>query len=948
MPIFTAALGSAASLYFHSHDNINTTSTLLHTLSSPPSCFCRNSVSVKRINASVNQSSTVADSPAPAPPPPRGSADWKAAKTHIEKGLIYQGRIENFNGGGLLVRFQSLLGFLPFPQLSPSHSCKEPNKSIQEIAKALTGSLISVKVIQADETNKKLILSEKEAAWVKYSRKVSVGDVFDARVGSIEDYGAFLHLRFPDGLYHLTGLVHVSEVSWDLVQDVRDILHEGDEVRAKVIKIDSSKSRITLSIKQLEEDPLLETLDKVIPKDGSAGSDSSGDDESYDIEPLQGLEAIVEELLQEDGISDVRITRQGFEKRVVSQDLQLWLSNAPSTGEQFTLLARAGRQVQEIQLTTVLDQEGAEKISGSDFLSNLRGSHKGDTVASISMLKKYLQDIGYIKFDPNNANISSNIFDDLLESALKTYQSYYGLNVSGLLDDNTVSLLSQPRCGVPDFPKERLDYSFFPGKHKWGTYNLTFAFAPGTREDAINPVANALEDWASVSPFRFSLNNIFDDANFKISFQQFYGPYQPLALGFEPTAGKLHYNVDRKWVNGKVPGKPKWWTYNLTFAFASGTRFYTLAPVAKALEDWGSVSPFRFSLKGFDEANFKISFQPFYGPHQPLAYSLEPTAGKLHFNVHERWVNGKVPGGYDIESVALHEIGHLLGLEHSKDFHSIMYAYFWPNTVKITLQPDDIQGLKVLYGVEKASASDFLSNLRGSHKGDTVEGISVLKKYLQDIGYIKSDPSNTNISTNIFDDLLESALETYQSYYGLNVTGFLDDNTVSLLSQPRCGVPDFPEERTDYSFFPGKPKWWTYNLTFGFASGTRFDALAPVAKALEDWGSVSPFRFSLKGLDEANFKINFQPFYGPHQPLAVGFEPTNGTFHFNVHEKWVNGKVPGGFDMESVALHEIGHLLGLEHSKEFHAIMYAYFWPNTVKLTLQPDDIQGLKVLYGF
>lgn len=40
------------------------------------------------------------------------------------------------------------------------------------------------------------------------------------------------------GLYHLTGLVHVSEVSWDLVQDVRDILNEGDEVRVKVIKID--------------------------------------------------------------------------------------------------------------------------------------------------------------------------------------------------------------------------------------------------------------------------------------------------------------------------------------------------------------------------------------------------------------------------------------------------------------------------------------------------------------------------------------------------------------------------------------------------------------------------------------------------------------------------------------------------------------------------------------
>lgn len=60
----------------------------------------------------------------------------------------------------------------------------------------------------------------------------------------------------------------------------------------------------------------------------------------------------------------------------------------------------------------------------------------------------------------------------------------------------------------------------------------------------------------------------------------------------------------------------------------------------------------------------------------------------------------------------------------------------------------------------------------------------------------------------------------------------------------------------------------------------------------------------------------------------------------------MNGAVPGGMDLESVALHEIGNLLGLGHSKD--PIMYAYFWPNTVRITLQPDDIQGLKVLYNF
>uniref|UniRef100_A0A1U7V6P7 30S ribosomal protein S1, chloroplastic n=2 Tax=Nicotiana sylvestris TaxID=4096 RepID=A0A1U7V6P7_NICSY len=289
------------------------------------------------------------------------SADWKAAKTYRERGQIYEGKVEGFNGGGLLIRFYSLVGFLPFPQMSPYYSCKEPQKTIQEIARDLTGSVLSVKVIQADEDKRRLIFSEKDASWLKFSNQINVGDIFQARVGSVEDYGAFVHLRFPDGSYHLTGLVHVSEVSWDLVHDVRDILTEGDDVRVKIINIDREKSRITLSIKQLEEDPLLETLDKVIHKEASVDTNSLDSDGNFVIEPLPGLETIIEELMQEDGIYDVTITRQGFEKRVVSQDLQLWLSNAPASGDQFTLLARAGRQVQEIQLTTSLNQEGIKR-----------------------------------------------------------------------------------------------------------------------------------------------------------------------------------------------------------------------------------------------------------------------------------------------------------------------------------------------------------------------------------------------------------------------------------------------------------------------------------------------------------------------------------------------------------------------------------------------------------
>lgn len=54
-------------------------------------------------------------------------------------------------------------------------------------------------MIEASEEEKKLIFSEKDAIWSQYSSQVKGGDVFDARVGSVEDYGAFVHLRFADG-----------------------------------------------------------------------------------------------------------------------------------------------------------------------------------------------------------------------------------------------------------------------------------------------------------------------------------------------------------------------------------------------------------------------------------------------------------------------------------------------------------------------------------------------------------------------------------------------------------------------------------------------------------------------------------------------------------------------------------------------------------------------------
>lgn len=62
-------------------------------------------------------------------------------------------------------------------------------------------SSLFLQVIQADEENRKLIFSEKEAVWSKFSQQISIGDVFYAKVGAVEDYGAFMHLQFRDGTF---------------------------------------------------------------------------------------------------------------------------------------------------------------------------------------------------------------------------------------------------------------------------------------------------------------------------------------------------------------------------------------------------------------------------------------------------------------------------------------------------------------------------------------------------------------------------------------------------------------------------------------------------------------------------------------------------------------------------------------------------------------------------
>ncbi|KAA0037435.1 metalloendoproteinase 2-MMP-like [Cucumis melo var. makuwa] len=276
----------------------------------------------------------------------------------------------------------------------------------------------------------------------------------------------------------------------------------------------------------------------------------------------------------------------------------------------------------------------------------------------------------------------------------------------------------------------------------------------------------------------------------------------------------------------------------------------------------------------------------------------------------------------------------------------------------------------------------FLKNLNGCRKGDKVAGIHQIKEYLQHFGYLNNYLQNYSKSfdDDEFDGVLESAIKTYQLNYNLKATGTLDAKTLDLMSKPRCGVADIIDGKTrmksgkkmvnqhrkinghfhtvsHYAFFDGNPKWPASksHLTYGFLPGTPSKAVAPVGRAFKTWGAHTHFNFSRASkYKKADIKISFRSgdhgdghsFDGVGGVIAHGFAPTDGRLHFDAIESWAVGAVADSFDLETVALHEIGHLLGLHHSSVEGAIMWPSIMEGTTK-GLDADDIAGINALYN-
>ncbi len=182
---------------------------------------------------------------------------WVDAENYLKDATTFQSSIVGYNKGGLLVPLGTIRGFVPASQVSISRRLTLSGDSpIEEKYRQMIGEQVNVRVIEVDRERRRLILSEKAASTETRDQikdmildDLKEGDVRTGKVTSLADFGAFVNINGADGL------VHLSEISWDHINNPSEVLKVGQEVKVKIIAVDKERRRIGLSIRQLKDDP---------------------------------------------------------------------------------------------------------------------------------------------------------------------------------------------------------------------------------------------------------------------------------------------------------------------------------------------------------------------------------------------------------------------------------------------------------------------------------------------------------------------------------------------------------------------------------------------------------------------------------------------------------------------------------------------------------------------
>lgn len=164
----------------------------------------------------------------------------------IQPGKVLEGTVQRITDFGAFVDIGGIDGLVHISQLSHQHVDK-PSDVVEE------GQKVTVKVLSVDRDNERISLSIKETLpgpWTNIVEKAPKDSVLEGTVKRLVPYGAFVEV-----LPGVEGLVHISQISHKHIATPFEVLKEGQAVKVKVLEVNENEQRISLSIKELEENP---------------------------------------------------------------------------------------------------------------------------------------------------------------------------------------------------------------------------------------------------------------------------------------------------------------------------------------------------------------------------------------------------------------------------------------------------------------------------------------------------------------------------------------------------------------------------------------------------------------------------------------------------------------------------------------------------------------------